>query len=171
LIDFAERINKHGADLLHPGEAVLGAIQLMPPTGVSWLSAGGATGGLLGAAAGAVIDYAKGRKDENRRTEHDAPAQAIKFPANAVAAVAVTDRRLAFFTLTEGRALPKELFLEIPYDELAGLQRQHEKKRVGLRFALKDGRVFDASTMVGWPNKKNAEQFFEAFEGRAGFVS
>lgn len=168
MIDFAQRIAKHGSDLLHPGEAVLGAIQLMPPTGISWLAAGGATGGLLGAVVGAVVDSAKDRKDEKRHTESEEPPQAAKFPANAVAAVAVTDRRLAFLTLTEGRAVPKELFLEIPYDELAGVQRQDEKKRVGLRFVLKDGRVFDASTLVAWPNKKNAEQFFEALERKTG---
>jgi hypothetical protein len=165
MVDLAKRVSTHGADLLDPGETVLGALTLIPPSGVSWMSAGGATGNLLGAAVGAVLDI---RKDRERDEEDEPPPQAAKFPVDGSAVVAATDKRLVFFTLSQGRAVPKEIFLEIPYTELAGLQRQNVKKRVTLRFVLKDGRVFDASTLVAWPNKDNAEKFFQAFERMAG---
>ena len=166
MVDLAKRVSKHGADLLNPGETVLGALQLIPAAGVSWGAAGAITGNLIGFAAGAVVDALK--QGARHNGDEETPVQAATFPAGGSAIAAVTDRRIVFFTMTEGRGVPKEIFLEIPYPELAGMQRQEVKKRAVLRFVLKDGRVFDASAVVAWPNRDNAEKFFAAFAQVAG---
>ena len=107
------------------------------------------------------MDARQQRKHEKSQSENEPPPPAATMPSDG-AVVAATDWRLVFFTLTQGRALPKEILLEIPYSELAGVQRQDDKKRVALRFQMTDGRVFDASTMIMWPNRDNAQRFFDA---------
>lgn len=170
MVDFVKRVNKHGADLLHPGEIVLGALNLLPPGGFTYGMIGGVTGGVIGAAIGIAVDTRAKRKDEESRNEGgDAPLQAAAFPGQGVI-VAVTDRRLVFFTVTVGRGAPKEIFLDIPYADLDRLERHDAKgtvgkgfqKTAGLRFVRKDGSVFDATTMISGPNRKSADRFFEA---------
>ncbi len=167
MVDLTKRVSKHGTEMLQPGEIVLGALQLIPPTGLAWGAAGGATGGVLGAVVGIALDARKQRKEEARKDGEDQPPEAAKFPAGGSVIAAVTDRRLVFFTMTAGRGLPKEILLEIPHSELS-LQRRDDKKTAHLRFVCGDGSVFDTSALIWGPNKKNAEGFFAALEQKTG---
>lgn len=90
MVDWAKRIRKGAAPMLHPGEEVLGAAQLTP---VPFSAAGaGLTGGMIaGGALGAAVGAAWDRRRE-RRADDEAASRALPEVAGRPARFEIPER-------------------------------------------------------------------------------
>ncbi len=133
MVDMVKKIHKKSADLLHPGEEILGACVVSSVGQFKKSVAFGAVGGLVGAAVGAAI--------KGKATEAAPGSQAESFPLVRQSILAVSAQRWVLFDQGGFSGSAKSVAGEWTHQEIVGLDIEPGKltSRLGLRFA--DGSV------------------------------
>jgi hypothetical protein len=122
---YADKLQGKAAEVMEPGERLLGAIRTMPR---------GTTMGIgIGGAVGAVVADRQAKKAQAQQAEGSA---AKEWPA-VRSAVGLTDRRLLIFDYTfTGK--PKDLIGQFPLDKIASLDIEKGLTNK-VRFTFTDG--------------------------------
>lgn len=149
VVDFAKKVQKKGAEFLHPGETVVAAVPWAKP-GSLGKQVAFSSGGVVGAAIHAATNRDKGDGP-------DGPGAADTFSGKQ-AILAVTDQRVIAFSQSAMSGSPKEILGEWSYDQIVKLELEKQKltHRAALHFA--DGSVADGEIVrAGKPEKFQAD--------------
>ena len=133
MVDMVKKLHKKNADLLHPGEQVLGAAVVSKVGQFKKNVAFGAIGGLVGAAVGNAI----GGKSESA----EADTMAESFPEIRQAILALTDQRWILFEQSLMSGAAKSVLTEWPLDAISGLSMEKAKLNHRIDVVFADGSI------------------------------
>jgi hypothetical protein len=133
MVDMVKKIHKKGAELLLPGEEVLGACVVSPVGQFKKSVAFGVIGGGVGAAVGSAI---KGKPDAP-----DEGSMAGLFPITKQAILAVTTQRWVLFEQGLASGGPKGIDAEWRHEQIRGLELENGKLISKVNVTFDDGSV------------------------------
>jgi hypothetical protein len=177
MANWMKQAQKNAAHALKPGERFVAAQQFSRFAVAAGGGAAAAGGGLIGAAAGHVIDKRREKREAKRQEEVQettgVPEAAVAWPGSS-ALVAYTGTRLLFFGM-KALAKPGDLFLEIPREDLARIDRLDVEgslsagrvKTLQARFVLRNGTAVSVHAPYRGVNAKRVDEFLNAVEGVA----
>ena len=148
---YADKLQKAAADTLRPGETVLGAIRTQPRGTVT----GMAVGGLIGSAVA-------GRQAAKARAQSGEGSKAASWPSGRLA-VGVTGQRLVAFNYT-AMGKPKDLQMEVPLDEITGVELGKAKITKAVVISFTDGSAVDLECS----KLEKVDDFVSAFKTAKG---
>lgn len=143
--DYTKKVVKLKSELLESGEEYLGATYALP---------GGRFGRMVGfgvaGAAGAVVAQRKARQRAEEHGDALGAGLAERVPEGKDLVIAVTDRRLMFFSFLAMKGHPGDLVAEYSLDEVASIEAERKRLMVTLLITFADGSVvdFDAQKMA-----------------------
>ena len=118
MVDFAKKVQKKGAEFLHPGEQVVAAVPFQKP-GSFGKQVALSSGGVVGAAVYAAA---------NRQKDNDlVGAGAADLFAGQQCILALTNTRFLAFSQSAISGSPKELLGEWPHDKVVGIDLEKQK--------------------------------------------
>lgn len=139
MIDFANKIQKHCADDLEPGEEVLAATFGQPPGAIRRQVALGAIGGAVGAVAGEAL--ANRRLKNSDQTEGD-EGMMLEIPKGK-AVLGLSAQRLLVFGHSAMSGRPKGLNASIPLDQIQSIEVDQGKLAGKMLITFADGTSID----------------------------
>lgn len=144
---YADKLQGKAAEIMEPGERLLGAIRTMPRGTVMSIGIGGAVGAV-------VAD----RQAKKAQSKQDEGSTAAEWPA-VKCAVGLTDRRLLIYDYTfSGK--PKDLIGQFPLDQIASLDIDKGLTNK-VRFNFSDG----SAAQVECAKLEKVGDFESAFKG------
>lgn len=178
MANWMKQVNKSASHVLEPGEEFIAAQALSRSSVLDGgAEAAGAVGSLVGAAAGLIVEKRRDKREDERMREVEETTGVreadVEWPSSS-ALVAFTGRRLLFFGM-KGLAKAGDLFLEIPRDELARVDRIDVKgnlaagrvKTLQVRFVRRDGTAVSGHAPNMGVNGKRLRAFLDAIDGIA----
>lgn len=136
--DYLKKVTKQRSDVLLPGETYLGATYALP---------GGRFGRMVGfgvaGVAGAVVAETKARQRADEHGDALGAGIASRVPQNTDLVLAVTDRRLLFFSFKRMKGDPGDLVAEYGLGEVVSIGEERKKLMVNLLIGFSDGSVVD----------------------------
>ncbi|MCP3912973.1 MAG: hypothetical protein GY745_03225 [Actinomycetia bacterium] len=133
MVDMVKKIHKKGADLLLPGEEVLGASVVTQVGQFKKSVAFGAIGGVVGAAVGSAVGGKADAPDEGTMAE--------SFPTTKQAILAVTTQRWVLFEQGMASGGPKGIAAEWRHEQIRGLELEKGKLTTKVNVMFDDGSV------------------------------
>ncbi len=133
MVDMVKKIHKKSAELLNPGEEILGACVVSSVGQLKKSVAFGAVGGLVGAAVGAAI--------KGSGAEAAPGSQADSFPLTRQSILAVSAQRWILFEQGGLSGSAKSVAGEWTHQEVLGLDIEPGKLTSHLRLGFADGSV------------------------------
>ena len=178
MANWMKQINKSASHVLEPGEEFLAAQQLSRSSVVATGEGTGfALGSVIGGAAAHITDKRRAKREDERQQEvaetTGVPEADVEWPGSE-ALVAYTGRRLLFFGM-KGLAKAGEVFLEIPRDRLARVDRVDVEgnlsagrvKTMQVRFVRTDGTAVSGHAPNMGVTAKRLKAFLDTIDGAA----
>ncbi len=149
MVDMVKKIHSKGAELLNPGEQILGACPVGAVGQFKKSVAFGAVGGLVGAAVGSAI---KGKVDEATPG-----SMAESFTVTRQAILAVSNQRWILFEQGAMSGSPKSVSGEWPHDAIEKLEIETGKLTCKVNVCFADGSVAQIEAIKAGKPEKLAE--------------
>ncbi len=133
MVDMVKKIHKKSAELLQPGEEILGACVVSSIGQFKKSVAFGAVGGLVGAAVGAAV--------KGKAAETGPGTQAASFPLERQSILAVSAQRWILFEQGGMSGSAKSVAGEWTHQEIVGVDIEPGKLTSRLRLRFADGSI------------------------------
>ncbi len=160
MVDFAKKVQKKGAEHLHPGEEVVAAVPWQRP-GSLGKQVAFSSGGLVGAAVYAAAN--RNKKDDE--AEEPAASAAEAFDGKQ-AILAVTSQRIILFSQSAMSGAPKDVVAEWSHDQVKELHLEKQKLTHRAELTFADGSTAEGEIV----RAAKPERFAESFKTATGAV-
>jgi hypothetical protein len=146
-VGYVDKLAKKAAEILRPGEQLVGAIRTQP------------SGATVGTAVGGVIGAGIANRQANKSRSEAGEGSTAANWATGRFAVGLTDQRLLTYNYTT-LGKPKDLTSELPLDQVTSIELEKKKIMKGVRFGFSDG----SSVELECARLENVEDFVSAFQ-------
>ena len=160
MVDFAKKVQKKGAEHLHPGEEVVAAVPWQRP-GSFGKQLAITSGGLVGAAIHAATN-----RDKSDDTENEPAAAAADAWDGKQAILAVTSQRVLLFSQGAMSGAPKDVVAEWSHDQVTGLHLVKQKLTHRVEMTFADGSTAEGEIV----RAAKPERFAESFRATTGAI-